>query len=411
LSEWREVELGSLLGDLIDYRGKTPAKASSGIKLITAKVIKGGRIDKSRLEYISEATYSTWMRRGFPQRGDILVTTEAPLGEVAQLRSDERVALAQRVILLRPDAARVHPQFLFHFLRSPQALDRLRERSSGTTVSGIRQPELRAVRIPLPDSRHQAASAAVLDAFDEMIEINERRIELQEDLARSLYREWFERFRFPGHEHVDLVDSELGPVPEGWDVLPLFAAADVAFGYSFKSPRFAESGQFPIVRIRDVASGSTRTFTDETAPMRYEIRDGDILIGMDGNFHLREWAGGLAWQNQRVARLRPLADIASRFLMLSVARPLREWNSAIVGTTVAHLGKSHLEEIRILVPPNPLREMVRKHFEGFGRRIVALQKQSAALASTRDLLLPRLVTGRLDISHIDLGALLPAEVA
>lgn len=117
-----ESRLDDVLLALIDYRGKTPAKSTSGVRLITAKVIKRGRIDASRAEYVSEETYSTWMRRGTPTRGDILVTTEAPLGEVAQLRTNERVALAQRVILLRPDPARINPQFVFHYLRSEHAL-------------------------------------------------------------------------------------------------------------------------------------------------------------------------------------------------------------------------------------------------------------------------------------------------
>jgi type I restriction enzyme S subunit len=86
MNDRREVPLGDVLEMLIDYRGKTPPKSDTGVKLITAKVIKDGRIDRSRLEYISEATYEAWMRRGLPRKGDILVTTEAPLGEVAQLR-------------------------------------------------------------------------------------------------------------------------------------------------------------------------------------------------------------------------------------------------------------------------------------------------------------------------------------
>jgi type I restriction enzyme, S subunit len=88
--------IGDLIECLIDYRGRTPPKVASGIPLITAKVIKSGRIEKDQLEYVSEETYERWMRRGMPQPGDVLVTTEAPLGEVAQVGPDPRIALAQR---------------------------------------------------------------------------------------------------------------------------------------------------------------------------------------------------------------------------------------------------------------------------------------------------------------------------
>ena len=146
--------IGELVLTVIDYRGKTPPKADAGIPLITAKVIKGGRIQQVQ-EFITEATYASWMRRGLPASGDILVTTEAPLGEVAHVPADDKIALAQRVILLRPDPAKVDPQFFFHFLRSPDALARLRQRASGTTVAGIRQPELKAVLVDLLDRSAQ----------------------------------------------------------------------------------------------------------------------------------------------------------------------------------------------------------------------------------------------------------------
>lgn len=140
--------IGSLIEALIDYRGKTPPKTATGVPLITAKVIKGGRILESPREYIAEEIYDTWMHRGLPASGDILITTEAPLGEVARVGRNSRIALAQRVILLRPDPTLISPSFMFHYLRSSQAQAALGRRASGTTVSGIRQPELRAVEIP-----------------------------------------------------------------------------------------------------------------------------------------------------------------------------------------------------------------------------------------------------------------------
>jgi type I restriction enzyme, S subunit len=113
--------LGSVIAVLIDYRGRTPVKTASGVPLITAKVIKSGRILSEGLEYIADENFDDWMRRGLPQEHDILITTEAPLGELARIGQDARVALAQRVILLRPDPTRINPSFLFHYLRGPEA--------------------------------------------------------------------------------------------------------------------------------------------------------------------------------------------------------------------------------------------------------------------------------------------------
>lgn len=239
MSEWREAPLAELLSAVIDYRGRTPKKSDAGVPLITAKVIKDGRITKSRAEFIPSDSYSAWMRRGLPQQGDILVTTEAPLGEVAQIKTTERIALAQRVILLRPNPSRVHPQFVFHFLRSDEGRARIRQRSSGTTVAGIRQPELLAVTIPLLAARQQVAGAAFLDAFDELIAINERRIDLLEDLARSLYREWFVR----------------KPTSPQWGLTTVGDMCDVIRGRSYKRSELAETDGVPFLNLKCVARG------------------------------------------------------------------------------------------------------------------------------------------------------------
>jgi len=267
----------------------------------------------------------------------------------------------------------------------------------------------RRMGLLLPPLATQQRVAAVLSAFDELIEINERRIELLEDLARSVYREWFVRFRFPGHHDAKLVESELELTPEGWEVRSLFDVADVGFGFPFKSGRFSDLGAFPVIRIRDVPRGATETKTDEHAPDRYRVVEGDILVGMDGEFHVRQWSGGEAWLNQRVARLRPPNRLSARHLMLAVMGPIRAWNESITGTTVAHLGKRHLELVNILTPPSTVLAVASPAFDRIAEWERHLIGTNRRLAATRDLLLPRLVTGLLDISDIDLGDLLPLE--
>jgi type I restriction enzyme S subunit len=200
--------------NIIDYRGKTPTKTAYGVKLITAKVVKGGFILDGEHEYIGESDYDDWMRRGLPMQWDILITTEAPLGEVAQLRTPERIALAQRIILLRGDPKLIHQGYYFHALKSPFVQSALKARSSGTTVLGIKQSELRQVEIPYPTLPVQKRIAFILSAYDDLIENNTRRIKILEEMAQMLYQEWFVNFRFPGHQKVKMVES--GSIPKGW---------------------------------------------------------------------------------------------------------------------------------------------------------------------------------------------------
>lgn len=144
----KTLPLEDCMAAIIDYRGKTPTKTTYGIPLVTAKVIKGGRIETPD-EFIAESDYEDWMRRGMPKRGDIVMTTEAPLGEIAQL-DGSKIALAQRVITLRGKPDLLDNTFLKFLMQSSDVQEKLRARATGSTVLGIRQSELRKVELTLP---------------------------------------------------------------------------------------------------------------------------------------------------------------------------------------------------------------------------------------------------------------------
>lgn len=158
--EWTVLPLEDCMEAVIDYRGKTPEKTAFGIPLITAKVVKGGRIETPD-EFIAVDDYDAWMRRGIPNTGDVVITTEAPLGEVAQLGT-ERVALAQRLIALRGKTGLLDNGFLKFLMQSEDVQKQLRARASGTTVLGIKQTELRKVLLSLPPFGKQRAIAYIL---------------------------------------------------------------------------------------------------------------------------------------------------------------------------------------------------------------------------------------------------------
>jgi type I restriction enzyme S subunit len=133
---------------IIDYRGKSPTKTAVGVPLVTARVVKGGELLEPN-EFIAEEDYDSWMRRGIPNPGDVLFTTEAPLGEVAQL-DGRKVALAQRLLVLRGKPSLLNNTFLKHALTAQEVKRQIDARATGSTVRGIRQRELRKVMIPVP---------------------------------------------------------------------------------------------------------------------------------------------------------------------------------------------------------------------------------------------------------------------
>ena len=156
---------------LIDYRGKTPKKSESGIETLSAKSVKNGFIDYSQCYYISEDEYKRFMVRGFPKKGDILLTTEAPMGMVAKL-DKENVAVAQRLLTLRGKKDILDNDFLMYYLQSSQGQAALKARETGTTVTGIKQAEFRKIELELPSFEYQVKIASVLRSIDDKIELN-----------------------------------------------------------------------------------------------------------------------------------------------------------------------------------------------------------------------------------------------
>lgn len=193
-----EVEWKTLLDacDYVDYRGKTPSKTQKGIFLVTAKNIRKGFIDYgASQEFIAESDYPIVMRRGFPKIGDILITTEAPCGFVAQVDRED-IALAQRVIKYRSNDKRLSNSFLKHYLLGNQFQEKLMRAATGSTVKGIKGSKLHQLKVPIPSEAEQARIVTILDNFDTLtnsiseglpreIELRQKQYEYYRDLLFS----------------------------------------------------------------------------------------------------------------------------------------------------------------------------------------------------------------------------------
>jgi type I restriction enzyme S subunit len=416
----------TLLADLIVYsRDGEWGQADPGPGLVKMRIVRGTDFDAFRMGDLSKMPVRYVPEKKAQQKtlhpGDILIetaggTASRPTGRTVLVRpstirqSDLPLTCASFARFLRLDQHIVDPAYVYLWLDNAwQTRDLLRFNTQHTGVSRFQWTKCsETIEITLPDKEAQARISSPILALDELIENNRRRIGLLEHMARAIYDEWFVHFRYPGHEDVPVVESPLGPIPKGWAVRDLFDVAEVGFGFSFKAKHFGPTGPFGVVRIRDVPAGITKTFTDETPPLRYRIADGDVLIGMDGDFHLRQWTGGEAWLNQRVTRLRPLGDLSARHLMLAIEEAIQGWNAAIAGTTVAHLGKQHLEQIRVVIPSPDALDTATEIFAGISDQQRVLIQSSRQLGAIRDLLLPRLVTGRIDVSKLDLDELVDA---
>jgi len=180
----------------IDYRGKTPVKTESGVRLITAKNVKMGYLQDSPMEFIAPENYNGWMTRGIPRMGDVLFTTEAPLANVAQLNTNEKVAFAQRVIIMQPDASKLDSTFLKYLLLSQPAQQLIRAQGTGATVQGIKASLLKLIEISFPKSiTEQKQIVLKLDFLNEETQrlesIYQQKLATLDDLKKSLLHQAF----------------------------------------------------------------------------------------------------------------------------------------------------------------------------------------------------------------------------
>ena len=261
---------------------------------------------------------------------------------------------------------------------------------NGTAVPILSKSKFSDIEIQVHDFKSQCRIAKILSAYDDLIENNQKQIKLLEEAAQRLYKEWFVDLRFPGHETTSIIDG----IPQGWKRERLVDIADVQYGYSFDGAMFNSDGKgMPIIRIRNIPDGITKDFTTEEADERYIVENGEIVVGMDGEFHINSWNGSKAYLVQRSCCIRPQDSNMKGYLLQAIYEPIKFFESTIQGATVAHLGKKHIDTITVLTAPCELYKPFQQYFE----KRQTLLNQNQLLAEARDRLLPKLINGEIEV--------------
>ncbi len=411
MNGWKEYKLEDV-SSLIDYRGKTPTKTTSGVPLITAKIVKNGVIEKPT-EFISHEDYPKWMTRGYPKVGDVVMTTEAPLGEVAQLK-DNQVALAQRIITLRGHEGILNNGYLKYFLQSEDGQSRLKARETGTTVTGIKQSELKKVLIPLPDLQTQQSIAEILSSLDDKIELNNQINTNLEALAQAIFKQWFIDFEFPdenGNPYKSsggkMVESEFGEIPCGWEVAGLLDFVSLTGGGTPKTaiPEYW-GGDIPWIAAKDVTpSDGTFIISTEKKITTLGLNNSSAKLlkpfstvitarGTVGNYCLIPSPMAISQSNYAFKS----DENFDFYAFLLTSSLIKEMQQKSYGTVFDTITTQTLKSTKF-VKPQCLNICA---FEGIVSGIYHLilqnSKENCAIKSLRDQLLPKLLSGQISIA-------------
>ncbi len=415
------AKLVDLCEAIVDCPHSTPAWTESGVIVLRSENIRDGRLDLTRTRYTDEAHYAERTRRAEPRAGDLVITREAPMGEVCMIPDGLRCCLGQRMVLLRSDPSKSDSRYLLYALQSDAVQREIQvHEGTGSTVSNLRIPLLEALSIPHHPLVEQKRAAHVLGTLDDKIELNRRMNATLEEMARALFKSWFVDFdpvraKAEGHDPGlpaplvnlfpdRLVDSGLGLIPEGWRA--------GCFG-DFLTQRTQRVGTREVVVLSAVATGRLARSDDHFTKQVYSTDTSKYLLVEEGDFAFnpsRINIGSIGTlQESIVGGVSPVYVVARpgrdyrRFLEFALLLPsTKAWITSLSSGSVRQsLNFSDFASIPFAVPPSLVAREFASQWEALRLRIDRAEVGSSVLSQLRDLLLPALITGRLRIFDDD----------
>ena len=389
------------------------------VVLVNANSIKGSSAP-SQIEYIDISSVGTGefteppkvmsfadapsRARRIVKAGDTILSTVRPnRRSFLFLAAPSSIAVASTGFAVLTPTPNVDARYLYYWVTRQDFTDYLSLHAKGAAYPAVSAEDIGNGEIELPPLPIQRRIAGILSAYDELIENSQRRIKILEAMARALYREWFVHFRFPGHESVPRVPSSLGEIPQGWEVKPFSGLAAYVNGYAFKPDDWGNEGK-PIIKIKELKSGVTADTprnSGDGIPEKYNVRNGDVLFSWSADLDAYLWMGGEGLLNQHLFNVLPFDSFTRAFCFHSLKEAMPRFRALSLGATMHHIKRSALDQVSAVVPPEMLLHRFEVLVEPMHEQLINLTTKITNLRRTRDLLLPRLLSGQIDMEAID----------
>lgn len=394
--EWKEVRLGDVCSELSDGLHKAPKFIVNGEYIfVNAKNLYNGYIlDNDPTKKTSHEEYLKYKKP--LGKHSILYSIDGTIGNIAKYRG-EKCVLGKGACYINCNPEIVESSYLYYQLQSPHFKSYIHLMSTGSTIKHISLKTMRDYVFELPSLEDQRRIASILSSLDRKIELNNKINADLEEMAQAIFKNWF--VDFEPFKDGKFVDSELGMIPEGWKVGSPYEYVKVVYGAPYKSAKFNDNGEgLPLIRIRDLKDCNPQFYTPEILPQTEYVNMGDIVAGMDAEFVPHIWKGNTGLLNQRVCKLMPQQTSISNLFVLYLMKPELEFvQSYKTGTTVSHLGKADIDKFVVVLPPLKVVEECSKILDSILQRIKNISAESRNLSTLRDTLLPRLMSGELEV--------------
>ncbi len=377
--------------------GRTPSSSNpehfgDDYPFITPTDMNTGRIVQTD-RGISQEGYLKFRRQILPRRSVCFVCIGATIGKICL--TTEKSLTNQQINSVVVDTTKHDPFFVYYLLST--YTDIVKGIAGGAATPIVNKTSFENIEVVAPSLPTQRKIATILSAYDDLIENNLRRIKILEEMAQNLYREWFVKFRFPGHQHARFTDSPLGRIPEGWEVVNLLDFAVIKYGRNLPTKNLSPDGAYPVYGAAKIIGRYTE-YTREERTIITGCRGsvGEMQITLPKCF---------VTNNSFTFDVQQQIDFFWLFHFLKE----RGFADVIGGAAQPQITLDGLSKVQILVPPKTTRVLFHENIEDMFSLLWNLEDRNANLRRTRDLLLPKLISGEVDVSELDITV--PEEAA
>ena len=381
---------------------------SIGIRVVRGENIGQGelhweeKVDK-RWNESTSALDNYWL-----YEGDIVMQMDGNVGKnIARIYTADPMLIAQRVACIRAKE-KCSQDYIYGILRTKLFKNYIERCATGTSIKHISLRQITDFEFDFHLPEIQAKLGKIIADVDDKIRVNRQINDNLEAMAKQLYDYWFVQFDFPNEEGKPYKSSGGAMVwneklkreiPEGWNVANVFDELSVQYGFPFSTELFTEEPtSIPVVRIRDILENSVSAYSEEEVDEKYKLQKQDLLVGMDGNFHMNYWNDNVSYLNQRSVRLRAKSKSTVSIMQAKydIAPYIKAKELRAKGSTVGHLSDKDLKELFVLVCPNI---DFRNKFDSILAEIIENRCEMIELTKQRDELLPLLMNGQASVNY------------
>lgn len=411
-NEWKEYNLDELCLEITDGSHSSPKTVEQGYPMASVKDMEYSKINLETCRKISKEDYEKLVKGKCKlEINDVLIAKDGSyLKYVNVVKEDIDLVLLSSIAILRPDIRKIDPDFFKYYLVNPVISKRLEQGYvSGSVIRRIVLKDFKKFKIKIPDIIVQKRIARILLDLDKKIEINNKINKKLEEMAQAIFKQWFVDFEFPNEDGKpykssggEMVESELGMIPKGWNSKSLLDIADYLNGLAMQKfrPKDDEKG-IPVLKIKELRQGKSDENSDLCSlniDPKYIIHDGDVIFSWSGSLLVDFWCGGKCGLNQHLFKVTS-SKFEKWFYYLWTKYHLDKFARIAKdkATTMGHIKRADLSNSIVLVPNEVIMNKANLILNPIIEKIIEARIEERKLSQLRDTLLPKLMSGEIRV--------------